>query len=260
MGVKNLFQVLIITGVFACCLAFWNTSCRYLFAMGREGILPRVLGRTHAKHKSPFVAAFVMLAFTTAVFSLFAFGPAASGTLETLGLQRSDAFVGVRRRRHLAAVPGEHDPVPDHGRRVPGDHVVLHPPCPRRLPLVQDRRSADHRGRLVVLRHLPHDEEPRGHHVLDRVRRLDPGGAFYYSLGIFLIGVVLALIYKSGARKSATRPSASSCTRRPDARPSRRLWPPCDRRRVRASETDPDSLAAAGLDPTRSIRSRRRCC
>jgi amino acid transporter len=94
VGVKNLFQVLIITGIFACCLAFWNTSCRYLFAMGREGILPRVVGRTHSKHKSPFVAATIMLVFTTAVFSLFAFGPAASGTLESLGLKRSDPFVG----------------------------------------------------------------------------------------------------------------------------------------------------------------------
>src|SRR5262245_51991181 len=94
VGVKNLFQVLIITGIFACCLAFWNTSCRYLFAMGREGILPRVVGRTHAKHKSPFIAAILMLIFTLAVYSIFAFGPAASGTLDTLGLQRSDALVG----------------------------------------------------------------------------------------------------------------------------------------------------------------------
>ena len=78
VGVKNLFQVLIITGAFACSLAFWNTSNRYMFAMGREGILPRVLGRTHAKHKSPFVATLVMLVFSVAVFSLFAFGPAAS--------------------------------------------------------------------------------------------------------------------------------------------------------------------------------------
>ncbi len=40
-GSQNLFQVLIITGSFACALAFWQTSNRYLFAMGREGILPR---------------------------------------------------------------------------------------------------------------------------------------------------------------------------------------------------------------------------
>jgi amino acid transporter len=41
VGVKNLFQALIITGSFACSLAFWQTANRYLFAMGRERILPR---------------------------------------------------------------------------------------------------------------------------------------------------------------------------------------------------------------------------
>ena len=38
----DLFKILIITGSFACSLAFWNTSNRYLFSMGRETILPRV--------------------------------------------------------------------------------------------------------------------------------------------------------------------------------------------------------------------------
>ena len=56
VGIANIFKVLIITGSFACALAFWQTANRYMFAMGREGILPRVLGRTHATHKSPFVA------------------------------------------------------------------------------------------------------------------------------------------------------------------------------------------------------------
>ena len=63
VAIKDLFQVLIITGSFACSLAFWNTANRYLFSMGREGILPRVLGRTHATHKSPFVAAVIVLLF-----------------------------------------------------------------------------------------------------------------------------------------------------------------------------------------------------
>jgi amino acid transporter len=51
------FELLIVTGSFACQLAFFNTSNRYFFSMGREGILPRALGRTHPTHKSPFVAA-----------------------------------------------------------------------------------------------------------------------------------------------------------------------------------------------------------
>ena len=54
------FQLTIVTGSFACQLAFFNTATRYLFSMGREGVLPRALGRTHPTHKSPHVASFVV--------------------------------------------------------------------------------------------------------------------------------------------------------------------------------------------------------
>ena len=49
-------QVLILTGSFACAMAFHNVAMRYFYAMGREGILPRALGKTHPTHKSPYVA------------------------------------------------------------------------------------------------------------------------------------------------------------------------------------------------------------
>ena len=93
VGIENLFQVLIITGAFACSLAFWNTACRYLFAMGREGILPRVFGRTHATHKSPFVAAIALLIFCSGVTALFALGGAGTGFQEALGIETSSAIV-----------------------------------------------------------------------------------------------------------------------------------------------------------------------
>jgi amino acid transporter len=51
------FQLTIVTGSFACQLAFFNTATRYLFSMGREGVLPSRLGRTHPVHKSPYAAA-----------------------------------------------------------------------------------------------------------------------------------------------------------------------------------------------------------
>lgn len=82
VGVKNLFAVLIITGSFACSTAFWQTANRYLFSMGREGILPRLLGRTHATHKSPFVATIVVALFLVMVTSLFATGAAGGGQRE----------------------------------------------------------------------------------------------------------------------------------------------------------------------------------
>jgi amino acid transporter len=54
------FQLTIVTGSFACQLAFFNTTTRYLFSMGREGILPHAIGRTHPKYKSPHVAAIIV--------------------------------------------------------------------------------------------------------------------------------------------------------------------------------------------------------
>jgi amino acid transporter len=53
---KDLMQVLILTGSFACAMAFHNVTMRYFYAMGREGILPKALGRTHPKYKSAHVA------------------------------------------------------------------------------------------------------------------------------------------------------------------------------------------------------------
>ena len=51
------FEALIVTSAFACQLAFFNTAARYLFALGREGVLPRALARTHGRLQTPHVAA-----------------------------------------------------------------------------------------------------------------------------------------------------------------------------------------------------------
>jgi amino acid transporter len=95
VAIKDLFQVLIITGSFACSLAFWNTANRYLFSMGRERILPGLLGRTHATHKSPFVATVVVLLFTLMVTSLFATGAVGGGQREALGIDHSSPIVAL---------------------------------------------------------------------------------------------------------------------------------------------------------------------
>jgi amino acid transporter len=58
-GLATAMQVLILTGSFACAMAFHNVAMRYFYAMGRERILPRALGRTHPTHKSPYVASVV---------------------------------------------------------------------------------------------------------------------------------------------------------------------------------------------------------
>ncbi|PRC54796.1 amino acid permease, partial [Mycobacterium sp. ITM-2017-0098] len=55
----TLFKLLLVTGSFACGMAFHNCASRYLYAMGREGLskgLQKTLGATHHKHGSPYIA------------------------------------------------------------------------------------------------------------------------------------------------------------------------------------------------------------
>jgi amino acid transporter len=92
---KDLFEILIITGSFACSLAFWNTSNRYLFSMGRENILPRVFGRTHSKHKSPFAATLFVAAFCVFFTLLFATGLAGAGQRAALKIGVSNPLVAL---------------------------------------------------------------------------------------------------------------------------------------------------------------------
>lgn len=49
-------RVLIVTSFVACLLAFHNACSRYLFAMGRERLLPRILASTHPVTRSPYRA------------------------------------------------------------------------------------------------------------------------------------------------------------------------------------------------------------
>ncbi len=56
-------KILIVTSFFACVLAFHNACTRYLFSLGREGLLPRALGRTSAASRSPAVASLTLSAF-----------------------------------------------------------------------------------------------------------------------------------------------------------------------------------------------------
>ena len=92
---KDLFSLLIITGSFACSLAFWNTSNRYLFSMGRENILPRVFGKTHSTHKSPFVATTFVAAFCVVFTLFFATGLVGGGQRKALGIPVSSPLVAL---------------------------------------------------------------------------------------------------------------------------------------------------------------------
>jgi amino acid transporter len=67
-----LFDFLIVTGSFACALAFHNAASRYLYAIGREiPALQNNLGATHKVHASPHVASATQSAITLVITILF---------------------------------------------------------------------------------------------------------------------------------------------------------------------------------------------
>lgn len=50
------FNVLVMTSMFACVLAFHNSITRYLLALARDGIIWKGFARVHGQHHSPWVA------------------------------------------------------------------------------------------------------------------------------------------------------------------------------------------------------------
>jgi amino acid transporter len=71
---KDILSFLIVTGSFACGMAFHNTTARYMYSLGREGVLPSVLGKTHARHASPHIASLTQSVVAAAIVLAFALG------------------------------------------------------------------------------------------------------------------------------------------------------------------------------------------
>ena len=95
--VGSLLSYLIITGSFACGMAFHNTTSRYFYSLGREGLLPRALGRTHPKWKSPHIASItqsVIAALIVIGFAVFTGSndPSSQAYIQLYGLM---AVMGV---------------------------------------------------------------------------------------------------------------------------------------------------------------------
>ena len=67
-------QWLMITGSLACGMAFHNCAARYMCALGREGVLPRLrrtVGRTHERHGSPHIAGLVQTVVSAVLVGAF---------------------------------------------------------------------------------------------------------------------------------------------------------------------------------------------
>jgi amino acid transporter len=70
--VTSIMSYLIITGSFACGMAFHNTTARYAYSLGREGMLPPVLGKTHPRWQSPHIASIAASVLSLIIIGLFA--------------------------------------------------------------------------------------------------------------------------------------------------------------------------------------------
>jgi amino acid transporter len=67
----DLMQILVVTSVFAVLLAVHNTLTRYMFSLGRGGLLPAQLGRTHHRFQSPHRASVVQSVLTLVALGAF---------------------------------------------------------------------------------------------------------------------------------------------------------------------------------------------
>jgi amino acid transporter len=68
----RMLQLLIVTSSFAGMLAFHNAASRYMFALARDGFMPRRLAAVHRRHASPYVAGCVSFAVMTVIVAVFA--------------------------------------------------------------------------------------------------------------------------------------------------------------------------------------------
>lgn len=69
-----LFEFLLMTGSYACGMAFHNNASRYIYAIGREDLIPgfgKTLGATHPVHRSPYVAGFAQTGIATCIVLFF---------------------------------------------------------------------------------------------------------------------------------------------------------------------------------------------
>jgi amino acid transporter len=69
--ITTLMSLLLVSSVFAALLAFHNAAARYFYVMGREGLLPAHLGRTHDEHQSPHTGSVLQTILGIVVLAIF---------------------------------------------------------------------------------------------------------------------------------------------------------------------------------------------
>lgn len=71
-ALTDVMQLLLVVSLFAALLALHNSATRYLYALGRVGVLPTRLARTRQANGSPVVASTAQLVIATAIAIAFA--------------------------------------------------------------------------------------------------------------------------------------------------------------------------------------------
>lgn len=71
-ALTDVMQLLLVVSLFAALLALHNSATRYLYALGRVGVLPARLARTRRTNGSPVVASTAQLVLATAIAMAFA--------------------------------------------------------------------------------------------------------------------------------------------------------------------------------------------
>jgi amino acid transporter len=66
------FQLFVISSLFAAILTFHNNVARYLYSLGRQGLIWSRLGTTHPTRQSPAIACYVQIAMVATVVAIFA--------------------------------------------------------------------------------------------------------------------------------------------------------------------------------------------
>jgi amino acid transporter len=167
--------------------------------MGREGILPRVFGRTHATHKSPFVACLAVFVFVSGVTAMFALGGAGKGFQEALGIETSSPIVALF----------------EIGTWMPFQGNMLLFPLMALVNLaiivyfLRDARDGFHWFKTLVAPLIGAASIAFGVYLMMKNRAALTTGTYegwvvavpYYSLGIFLGGCLLALAYRIWAKQ-----------------------------------------------------------
>lgn len=87
-------NVLLITSLFAVLLSFHNSLSRYLFSLGREGIIAKCFSRTHSRHQTPYIASTFQTVVSVVLLALLGVSGADPMT-QVMPLGSAPATIGI---------------------------------------------------------------------------------------------------------------------------------------------------------------------